>query len=60
MASWLDSFLADLDPEDARVLRFADLEGRTQQDLARERCCQELCTGRLPDHAAATLMPSLN
>jgi hypothetical protein len=24
------------------------------------RCCQELCTGRLPDHAAATLMPSLN
>jgi RNA polymerase sigma-70 factor (ECF subfamily) len=34
VAGWLEDFLGELDPEDARALRLADLEGRTQRELA--------------------------
>jgi len=34
VASWLDAFLAELDPEDARALRLADLEARPQREVA--------------------------
>ena len=34
VASWLEAFLHELEPEDAAALRFVDLEGRTQAELA--------------------------
>lgn len=34
VAGWLESHLGELDPEDAEALRFVDLEGRTQRELA--------------------------
>ncbi|NOT30071.1 MAG: sigma-70 family RNA polymerase sigma factor [Planctomycetes bacterium] len=34
VASWLEDFLAELEPEDAAALRWVDLEGRTQAELA--------------------------
>jgi RNA polymerase sigma-70 factor (ECF subfamily) len=34
VAGWLEGHLGELDPEDAEALRFVDLEGRTQRELA--------------------------
>jgi RNA polymerase sigma-70 factor (ECF subfamily) len=34
VASWLDGFLAELEPEDAEALRLVDLQGKTQRELA--------------------------
>ncbi len=36
VAGWLEAFLAAMDPDDAALLRAVDLEGRTQEDVARE------------------------
>jgi RNA polymerase sigma-70 factor (ECF subfamily) len=33
VASWLDGFLAELEPEDAEALRLVDLRGKTQREL---------------------------
>ena len=37
VAAWLDSFIEQLDPEDAEALRIVDLDGRTQAELAERR-----------------------
>ena len=34
VAAWLEGFLAQLDPDDAKALRFVDLDGRTQAEFA--------------------------
>jgi RNA polymerase sigma-70 factor (ECF subfamily) len=34
VASWLEAFLTELDPDDAEALRLVDLEGGTQAELA--------------------------
>jgi RNA polymerase sigma-70 factor, ECF subfamily len=34
VAGWLEAYLHELEPEDAAALRFVDLEGRTQAELA--------------------------
>lgn len=37
VAAWMESFLAQLDPDDAEALRIVDLEGRTQAELAERK-----------------------
>jgi len=60
-SKWVRGERRQLDPRAAEE-EYGDERGVAVEAVgpSSERYCQELCRGRLPDHAAATLMPSWN